>query len=65
MTPSRRLGCLRARGLFIPVTPVLPLGGSDLFDPDCKDGGWRHLIRSNGKPFKNQGQCVDYFVQSD
>jgi hypothetical protein len=27
---------------------------------DCKDGGWRHLVRSDGTSFKNQGACVSY-----
>jgi hypothetical protein len=26
----------------------------------CRKGGWRKLIDSNGKPFKNQGQCVKF-----
>jgi hypothetical protein len=26
----------------------------------CKKGGWRKLTDSNGKPFKNQGQCVKF-----
>jgi hypothetical protein len=25
---------------------------------DCKNNGWQSLLDSNGKPFKNQGQCV-------
>jgi hypothetical protein len=27
---------------------------------DCKDGGWKHLVRSDGSSFKNQGACVSY-----
>jgi hypothetical protein len=26
----------------------------------CKKGGWRKLTDSNGRPFKNQGQCVKF-----
>jgi hypothetical protein len=26
----------------------------------CKNGGWQYLTDSNGKPFKNQGDCVSY-----
>jgi hypothetical protein len=26
----------------------------------CKKGGWRELTDSNGRPFKNQGQCVRF-----
>jgi len=25
---------------------------------DCKHGGWRELVDANGRPFRNQGQCV-------
>ena len=27
---------------------------------DCKNGGWQTLRDGNGKPFKNQGDCVSY-----
>jgi hypothetical protein len=27
---------------------------------ECKKGGWRTLVDSNGKRFKNQGQCVRF-----
>ena len=27
---------------------------------DCKDGGWRALVREDGEPFRNQGDCVSY-----
>lgn len=27
---------------------------------DCKDGGWQNARRSDGSPFKNQGDCVSY-----
>jgi hypothetical protein len=30
----------------------------------CKNGGWQTFTDSEGKPFKNQGQCVSY-VASD
>lgn len=26
----------------------------------CKDGGYKNYTDANGKPFKNQGQCVSY-----
>jgi hypothetical protein len=26
----------------------------------CKKGGWESLFRTNGTPFKNQGDCVSY-----
>ena len=27
---------------------------------DCRDGGWQNAHRSDGSPFKNQGDCVSY-----
>ncbi len=27
---------------------------------DCKNGGWQHLADAQGRPFKNQGDCVSY-----
>jgi hypothetical protein len=29
---------------------------------ECRNGGWRNFIGPPG-PFKNQGQCVSYFVK--
>jgi len=26
----------------------------------CKDDGWKELYRSDGSPFKNQGDCIQY-----
>lgn len=28
---------------------------------DCKKGGWQFLTRADGSPFKNQGDCIQYF----
>ena len=28
----------------------------------CKDGGWQMLTDASGQPFKNQGQCISYFI---
>lgn len=28
---------------------------------DCKNGGWEKLSRDDGSPFKNQGDCIQYF----
>ena len=30
----------------------------------CKDGGWRTLTDASGQPFKNQGQCISYFIHN-
>ena len=30
----------------------------------CKDGGWQTLTDASGQPFKNQGQCVSYFIHN-
>ena len=27
---------------------------------DCTNGGWQTAVDNNGKPFKNQGDCVSY-----
>jgi hypothetical protein len=27
----------------------------------CKNGGWQNLYGSGGTPFKNQGQCIQFF----
>ena len=32
------------------------------FDKEqCKDGGWQTALRVDGSPFKNQGDCIQYF----
>ena len=28
----------------------------------CKKGGWRNLANDQGRPFRNQGQCVSFVV---
>lgn len=30
----------------------------------CKDGSWQTLSDASGQPFKNQGQCVSYFIHN-
>ena len=30
----------------------------------CKDGGWQALTAASGQPFKNQGQCISYFIHN-
>jgi hypothetical protein len=30
----------------------------------CKDGGWQTLTDASGQPFKNQGQCISYFIHN-
>jgi hypothetical protein len=37
----------------IPISLATPQSKAD-----CKKGSWRHLVDSNGMPFRNQGQCV-------
>ena len=27
---------------------------------DCKNGGWKFLMRADNSPFKNQGDCIQY-----
>jgi hypothetical protein len=31
---------------------------------DCRNGGWRSFVDDEGRPFKNQGQCVRFVVHS-
>lgn len=28
----------------------------------CKDGGWQTLTDASGQTFRNQGQCISYFI---
>ena len=37
-------------------TPPTPPSSKD----DCKKGGWQSLTDDQGRPFKNQGDCVSY-----
>jgi hypothetical protein len=30
----------------------------------CKDDGWHTLTDASGQPFKNQGQCISYFIHN-
>ncbi len=30
----------------------------------CQDGGWQTLTDASGQPFKNQGQCISYFIHN-
>ena len=30
----------------------------------CKDGGWQTLTDESGQPFRNQGQCISYFIHN-
>ena len=32
----------------------------DVIKDDCKEGGWQNLSRTDGTPFKNQGDCIQY-----
>jgi choice-of-anchor C domain-containing protein len=31
---------------------------------DCKRGGWRTMVETDGTPFKNQGDCVSFYATS-
>jgi hypothetical protein len=39
----------------VSFAPAVPLTKDD-----CKDDGWRNLVRADGSSFKNQGSCVSY-----
>jgi hypothetical protein len=30
----------------------------------CKNGGWQTLTDASGQPFRNQGQCISYFIHN-
>ena len=30
----------------------------------CKDGVWQTLTEASGQPFRNQGQCISYFIHN-
>ncbi len=37
------------------------IGGNVVTNKDqCKNNGWKTLVRANGTPFKNQGACIEY-----
>jgi hypothetical protein len=37
------------------------IGGNVATNKDqCKNDGWKTLVRANNTPFKNQGDCVSY-----
>ena len=38
-------------------------GKGNMLAAACKKGGWKTVYRSDGTPFKNQGNCVSYAVQ--
>src|SRR5262245_1495287 len=35
-------------------------GGNSANAKKCQKDGWKKLVRSDGTPFKNQGDCVSY-----
>ncbi len=53
--------------LFIQLPPaIISLDGLSEYVPvattknACKNGGWQTLMRADGSPFKNQGDCIQY-----
>ena len=52
-----------AVSLAVVVAPALAKskpGGNSNAAHLCQHGGWKHLVRADGTPFKNTGQCVSY-----
>ena len=41
--------------ISLPPPPSVPVSKDD-----CKKGGWKNLVDSQGNPFKNQGDCVSF-----
>lgn len=40
-----------------------PGGGNGANAHLCQQGGWQDLTRTDGTPFKNQGDCISYAAQ--
>ena len=41
-----------------------PGRGNGYLADQCKNGGWKNLTNpETGRPFKNQGECVSFFVR--
>ena len=62
-----RSACVLALFVAVSLTVVVgpaiakpkPGGNSKAAHP-CQHGGWKHLVRADGRSFKNAGQCVSY-----
>lgn len=49
--------------LAVGVSTATAGGGNSAAAHACQKGGWKNLVRSDGTPFKNQGECVSYAAQ--
>ena len=47
--------------VMLPGTAVAKVKGKSA----CKNGGWKELVRHNGTPFANQGECVKYAAKGN
>jgi hypothetical protein len=61
----RSISILRIFVTLMSLVLVAGLAGpasAGTLDPkdSCKKGGWRELVRADGTPFANQGECVSY-----
>lgn len=52
-----------AAALAAGVSTAAAGGGNSDAAHACQKGGWQNLVRSDGTPFKNQGECVSYAAQ--
>ena len=44
---------------FLAIDETIRSGAAD--KESCKNGGWQSMYLSDGTPFDNQGQCIQYF----
>jgi hypothetical protein len=49
-------------GFLTAVAPIRFGMATPATKAECKRGGWRNLANDQGRPFRNQGQCVRFVV---
>jgi len=52
-----------ALALTVGVSTASAGGGNSDAAHACQQGKWQYIVRSDGTPFKNQGDCVSYAAQ--
>ena len=61
-------GFLVVLGLSVSIptagSPVGAASTQEQSSDQCKDGGWHSLTDAHGQPFRNQGQCISYFIHN-
>ena len=54
------VGVIGGPGYQHPAPVFIEFSATPLTKADCKDGGWQQVVDSQGRPFKNQGDCVSF-----